>query len=99
MSVSLKNAVRIASIVSVSMKVMQIAFTLKETMVDIHTKQERRRKNTIHTMCTNVMFATYGKRKENPMEESNVKAMREEAESLGKILLFVTLSKDEYDSI
>ena len=71
MSVSLKNAVQIASMAIVSMKVKQHANTLKETMVDIHTKKERRRKNTIHTMCINVMCATCGKRKELRSERAD----------------------------
>ena len=85
MSVLLKNAVRIASIVSVSMKVAQLALTLKETMVDIHTKKEIRRKNTIRTMLTSVMCATCGKRKDVRSERANLSIFHEII-SLNKVM-------------
>ena len=87
MSVLLKNAVRIASIVSVSMKVAQLALTLKETMVDIHTKKEIRRKNTIRTMLTSVMCATCGKRKDVRSERANLSIFHEiKIISLNKVM-------------
>lgn len=61
----------------VSLKVKQLAVTLKETMADKHTKKVSWRKNTIHTMRVNVMCATCGRLKERPMEASNIRAMRE----------------------
>ena len=85
MSDSLKNAVQIASMASVSMRVAQLAVTLKETMADIHTKKGSWRQNTIPTMRSNVMCVTSGKRKGTTMEASNVKAMREALEHVEKL--------------
>jgi hypothetical protein len=66
MSGSQKNAVQIASMASVSMRVAQLVVTQKETTADIQTRKENQ--NTIHTMLINVMCATFGKRKERRNE-------------------------------
>ena len=77
MSVSLKNAVQIASMAIASMKAAQLADTIKEMMMDGYTKKESCRKNTIHTMFVNVMCATCGKRSEmrKPMEAKMSKSL------------------------
>lgn len=67
MSGSQKNAVLIASMASVSMRVAQLVVTPKETMADIHTRKESWRQNTIHTMLINVMCATSGGERGNEM--------------------------------
>ena len=82
MSVSLKNAVRIASMAIVSLRVKQLAVTLKETMADGYTKKESWRKNTIHTMHVNVMCATCGRRNEQRKARDN----RGSIEAIGRIL-------------
>jgi hypothetical protein len=64
MSGSQKNAVQIASMVSVSMKVSQLAVTQKETTADMQTKKENQ--NTIRTMLINVMCVTFGSLKKTP---------------------------------
>jgi hypothetical protein len=69
MSGSQKNAVPIASMASVSMRVAQLAVTQKETMADIYTRKESWYQNTILAMLINVMCATFGKRKEKRKEK------------------------------